>query len=67
MTEDQLFDPPDLKLEPVNNACLAVGTVFDWTEGHRQYRPKCNRPTGHEGPHRRYARDALVLAEWFTR
>ena len=26
--------------------------------------PRCNRPSGHAGPHREYAKDAAIKAEW---
>ena len=32
--------------------------------GHKQQGDYCNRPDGHDGPHRIYTYDAQVLAEW---
>lgn len=43
--------------------CGAKGRFEDWRETKLRY-PVCNRPEGHEGPHRRYSASADVLAEW---
>jgi hypothetical protein len=29
-------------------------------------KPMCNRPVGHQGPHREYNRQAAILHEWPT-
>ena len=49
-------------------ACLAQGRYDDYLKDEWKTRPpKCNRKSGHEGPHRLYAHGALVKAEWEDR
>lgn len=44
-------------------SCHAKGPKEAWSV-HRDRFPVCNRPAGHEGPHRMYSLTGWSLAEW---
>ena len=51
----------------VPSRCNNRGTLKDWnTQGATRpiYPPRCNRASGHDGPHRTYKRNAGIRAEW---
>ena len=51
----------------IPSRCNNRGTLKDWkVQGATRpiYPPRCNRSSGHAGPHRTYQRNAAIRAEW---
>lgn len=73
-TQPAMFDdpPPSVRRTPILPACRQEGQKGAWSPtilrrrpALHDRRPVCNRPAGHEGPHRYYDRTARVCAEWY--
>ena len=64
-TDSRLFEPGDpVEPEPPYR-CGQHGPTSAWCRArHRLSQPVCNRPPGHDGPHRYYSETAGVAAIW---
>ena len=62
---DQLFDRIEFAEKLCRDQpCGQQGTIEAWQVRGKTQRPRCNRPPGHEGQHRKYKLDGNVVAEW---